>query len=398
MTTYEYKNTVSEFSGWLRVALATAWRRRGTGGIANRIAFVMALILVASGRLAQGDNQSSPWELGPFVRPAGINPVIKPDSTLVFDCPMAGHAARWAALHTFNPAAVVKDGRVCVLFRAEDDSGAMAIGGHTSRIGLAESQDGLHFVSHAAPVLFPAVDEQRTNEWTGGCEDPRVVETEVGNYVMTYTEYDRDGQRRLARLGSASSSDLIHWTKHGPVFEKLGGSFANHYCKSGAILTQLVKGRLLAAKHLNKYWMYWGEGEIRLASSDDLVSWIPGPVVLRTRAHKFDSDLVEAGPPALLTDRGIVLIYNGKNAAQNGDSSLNAGAYSGGQALFDPAHPEKLLGRTEVPFYKPEADFERTGQYGAGTTFLEGLVTFHGQWLLYYGCADSYVAVAVSQP
>jgi predicted GH43/DUF377 family glycosyl hydrolase len=92
-----------------------------------------------------------------------------------------------------------------------------------------------------------------------------------------------------------------------------------------------------------------------------------------------------------------VLIYNGKNAGQNGDPSLNAGAYSGGQALFDPASPEKLLDRTEVPFYKPESDFERTGQYGAGTTFLEGLVSFHGHWLLYYGCADSFVAVAVSQ-
>jgi len=41
--------------------------------------------------------------------------------------------------------------------------------------------------------------------------------------------------------------------------------------------------------------------------------------------------------------------------------------------------------------------YEKTGQYIAGTTFAEGLVYFHDQWLLYYGCADSLVGV-VSAP
>jgi predicted GH43/DUF377 family glycosyl hydrolase len=337
------------------------------------------------------------WELGPFLRPEPAAPVISPNTNLIFDCPMSQQPVPWAALHTFNPAAIVREGQVCVLFRAEDASGALKIGGHTSRIGLAESRDGLHFVSRPAPVLYPAVDDQKTNEWSGGCEDPRVVETEDGRYVMTYTEYRRDATHRLARLAEATSMDLVHWDKQGPVFEKLGGDYANRYCKSGAILTRLVNGRLLVAKHLGKYWMYWGEGEIRLAVSDDLVNWVPGPVVLRTRTNKFDSALVEAGPPAILTERGIILIYNGKNAAKNGDLQLNPGAYAGGQALFDLADPGKLLDRTGDPFFKPESDFERTGQYGAGTTFLEGLVAFNGQWLLYYGCADSYVAVAVAK-
>jgi predicted GH43/DUF377 family glycosyl hydrolase len=352
-------------------------------------------ISVNSNLNAAGTNGA--WELGPFLRPNAVNPVIQPDTNLVFDCPMNGHSMAWAALHTFNPAAVLKDNQICVLFRAEDASGSMNIGGHTSRIGLAKSDDGQHFISHPAPVLFPADDTQKTNEWTGGCEDPRVVEAEDGTYVLTYTEYCRGDNQRLARLGVATSKDLVHWEKHGPVFAKLGGAFANHYCKSGAVLTRLIDGRLKAVKYRGKYWMYWGEGEIRLASSTDLINWIPGPVVLKTRPGKFDSGLVEAGPPAVLTKQGIVLLYNGKNAARNGDVSLPAGVYAGGQALFDLNDPTKLLQRTDIPFFKPEADFERTGQYGAGTTFLEGLVYFKQQWLLYYGCADSYVAVAVAK-
>ncbi len=40
--------------------------------------------------------------------------------------------------------------------------------------------------------------------------------------------------------------------------------------------------------------------------------------------------------------------------------------------------------------------YEKTGQYIAGTTFAEGLVYFHDQWLLYYGCADSLVGVVTA--
>jgi len=360
--------------------------------------FLTLVSLGAAGQLlAMDTNTYQSWELGPFHRLEHAKPVIAPDVKLVFDCPMNQRPVPWAALHTFNPAAVVRGDNVCVLYRAEDATGSMVIGGHTSRIGLAESKDGLSFHSRPTPVLFPAIDNQRSNEWTGGCEDPRVVETAAGKYVMTYTEYCRNDQRRTARLGVATSEDLLTWTKHGPSFEKLGGSFAQHSCKSGAILTSLVKGKLLAVKYLGKYRMYWGEGEIRLASSDDLINWVPGPVVMRTRSGKFDSGLVEAGPPAVITSKGIVLLYNGKNASHDGDSSIGEGAYCGGQALFDLQDPSLLVQRTDTPFYKPEADFERTGQYSAGTTFLEGLVYFHGTWLLYYGCADSYVALAVSK-
>lgn len=361
-----------------------------------KYALTIAIVCAAGHVVAKGTNVAQSWELGPFVRPDHVNPIIKPNTNAVFSDPMTGHTVEWEALHTFNPGAVLKDDKICVLYRAEDASGTMKIGGHTSRIGLAESKDGLHFVCRSAPVLFPAEDNQKSNEWAGGCEDPRVVETEHGTYVMMYTEYHRENNSRIARLGVATSRDLIHWTKHGPVFQKLGGTFADCYCKSGAVLTRVVDGKLVAAKYHGKYWMYWGEGKIRLASSDDLINWRPGPVVLKPRRNRFDSALVEAGPPAVITPKGIILIYNGRNASKNGDSAITAGEYCGGQALFDLKDPTKLLQRTGKPFYKPEAAFERTGQYSAGTTFLEGLVLFHDKWFLYYGCADSYVGVATS--
>ena len=73
------------------------------------------------------------------------------------------------------------------------------------------------------------------------------------------------------------------------------------------------------------------------------------------------------------------------------------GVYSDGQALFDAKDPMHLLDRLEKPFFKPELSWEATGQYAAGTTFIEGLVLFHEKWFLYYGCADTFVGVAIAK-
>ena len=119
--------------------------------------------------------------------------------------------------------------------------------------------------------------------------------------------------------------------------------------------------------------------------------------VLPRRPGRFDSALAEGGPPAVLVGGRIVVLYNGKNADDGGgDPSLPPGAYAGGQALFDAADPARLLDRADAPFFAPELPWEQSGQYAAGTTFIEGLVRHEGRWLLYYGCADSYVGVAMT--
>ena len=363
----------------------TAWSFTLDQGMKKNLVVFFIAVFLAGPVVAQVPS----WGLGPFIRPEGVNPVITPNTNAIFDCPASGKPVRWEALHTFNPAAVVKDGKVFVLYRAEDATGSAAIGSHTSRLGLAVSEDGLHFKCLSHPVLFPANDGQKDREWSGGCEDPRLVESADGTFVVTYTQWNH----QVTRLAAATSKDLIHWTKYGQVFSNYAGFY-----KSGAIVCKISDGRLKAAKINGKYWMYWGEGTVSCATSDDLIHWDKGKAVLKPRPGKFDSALVEAGPPAVLTDKGIVVLYNGKNDSASGDPALPAGVYSDGQALFDSKDPTHLLARTDKPFYKPEAPYERTGQYAAGTTFVEGLVLFHGKWLLYYGCADSFVAVAVWNP
>lgn len=319
----------------------------------------------------------------------------RPES--VFQCPIRKAPVHWEALHTFNPAAIVREGKVYLLYRAEDDTGEMSIGGHTSRIGLAESADGIHFTRRPEPVLYPGNDDQKDREWPGGCEDPRIVESPDGTYVMTYTQWNR----KTYDAGIATSRDLVTWTKRGPMLAKaLEGKYKDLQYKSAAIVTRLEGGRLIAARIGGSFWMYWGEGNIHLARSDNLLDWEAiedkqGGLlnVLGPRPGRFDSSFPETGPPPVLTHDGIVVIYNGKNSD---DPGLAKDTYAAGQALFAGDDPRNLVSRLGEPFFKPEMAFERSGQYAAGTTFTEGLVYFRDRWFLYYGCADSLVGVAAA--
>jgi beta-1,2-mannosidase len=359
--------------------------------------FAFALLAIAA---AAQSPPIHPWQIGPFTRRAADTPVIAPNPASVFQDPIQKAPVHWEALHTFNPAAIVRQGKVIVLYRAEDNTGTAQIGMHTSRLGLAESDDGVHFTRRPEPVFFPANDSQKDREWPGGVEDPRIVETEDGLYVLTYTQWNR----QIWRVGVATSSDLEHWTKYGPAFSNAGGKYANLKYKSAGILTALRDGRLVAVRIHGQYWMYWGEGAIHLATSPDLIHWTPvedahgNPIeLLRPRLGRFDSGFPETGPPPVLTPRGIVVLYNGKNAASGGDAQLAPGAYSVGEALFAANNPAHLLARTANPVLQPALPWEQSGQYAAGTTFAEGLVNFNDYWLLYYGCADSFVGV-VSAP
>jgi predicted GH43/DUF377 family glycosyl hydrolase len=362
---------------------------------------VAALAHLASvGAVASAQGRPPSWMLGPFEKPRGVNPILVPNKHATFQPPGAGATVHWEETATFNPAAVVRGGKVYVLYRAEDATGETKIGFHTSRIGLAESDDGLRFARREAPVLFPTDDAQRANESPGGVEDPRIVETDDGRYVLTYTQWNRS----VPRLAVATSRDLIAWQKHGPAFATAaGGKYLDVESKSGSIVSRLVGDRIVATRIAGKYWMYYNVPNVLIATSDNLVDWTPLEVsdgrpltVLAPRPGYFDSWLVEPGPPALLTSAGIVLLYNAGNSETFGERSLPARMYTAGQALFDARSPIKLLDRTERPFLRPTEEFERTGQYPEGTTFVEGLVRFKGRWMLYYGSADSRVGVAVS--
>jgi beta-1,2-mannosidase len=352
------------------------------------------------------------WPLGPFT---SLGEVLDRQPEARFDCPILGRSVAWAAKDVFNPAAVVRDGRVHLLFRGEDVDGPYS---GTSRLGLAVSDDGITFAVEDGPVLFPGTDTWQPWEWPGGCEDPRLVETPDGEYVCLYTAFDG----KSSTLFVATSTDLRHWEKCGPAFA--GTPYVRRWSKSGSIVTEERDGRLVAARLGDRYWMYWGEGTCFAATSEDLVHWkplefdagadrfltfnpgaavgawdiqrVPGTRVLRPvafpRPGRFDSLLVEPGPPAVVTGDGVVLLYNGAQITTDAAGSV-AVQYQPGQLLLDPNEPASVIARDREPFLTDADPGGLRGQV-ANVCFAQGLVLFEGHWLLYFGMADSRIGCA----
>lgn len=358
----------------------------------NTIHFL--ILMVIAGCSTNGPDKtysenSDSWTISGFVKADSQNPILHPSSDQTFFCPVSKKEVKWEERNVLNPSAVVKDDKVYLIYRAQDNE-------MTSRIGLAISDDGLNFVKQPAPVLYPDNDNMNQYEWKGGVEDPRVIESADGTYIMTYTSYDG----KTARLCLASSRDLKTWIKHGLVLGE--GNYKDTWSKSGAIVGELIGNRIIATRIKGKFWMYFGDTDLFIATSDDLIHWEVAEneeskkmiSVLHPRMGYFDSRLVEPGPYALLQKNGILLIYNGSNASNFNDPALPKFTYSAGQALFDKEYPYKLKDRMESNFIHPDKPYEKTGEVN-DVCFVEGLVYFRNQWILYYGTADSKIAAAV---
>ncbi len=329
------------------------------------------------------------WQLTGFKKADAENPILSPSLEARFLDPITGKNVGWENKNVLNPTALIRNGLVHLLYRAQDSVG-------TSRIGLATSTDGIHFKKNAEPILFPSNDAFRKFEWPGGIEDPRIVETKDGGYFLTYTSYDG----KVARLCGAFSKDLKTWEKIGPLFTT--EKYLNTWSKSGALVSVQQGSRLVAHQMDGVYYMYFGDTDLFLATSKDLRHWdilenAENAIrlsVLKPRAGYFDSRLVEPGPYALLRKEGILLIYNSSNAANYNEARFPKFTYAAGQVLFDAQKPFKVIARTNEPFIWPNQPYEKVGEVNE-VCFVEGLVPFKGKWFLYYGTADSKIAVSV---
>jgi predicted GH43/DUF377 family glycosyl hydrolase len=313
----------------------------------------MAVLVVIASSLAAAPPYRPPF--GAWSRLHDGEPVLVPQG------------AGFEAAGVFNPT-VVRDGeRYVMLYRAQDGQG-------TSRLGMATSRDGIHFVREPEPALSPEAEYERG----GGVEDPRLAK--IGEtFYLTYTAYDG----KNAQLALATSSDLGRFERRGVIMPANTGRWNVKWTKAGAILPEPVNGR---------YWMYYmadaanGADQLGVASSEDLLRWteaLDAPVLAR-RPGRFDSRVVEPGPSPLMTPEGILLVYNGA------DDRL---VYRTGWVLFDRQDPTRVLARSDTPIFEPQRGWELRGQV-PNVVFVEGLVRDGKRWLFYYGGADKHVGVA----
>lgn len=320
--------------------------------VAKPVLLIAGLTLLAAAQSANFTPPFGPW------RRLSTQPIVSPQGS------------GFESAGTFNPAVVRDGGRFVMLYRAQDHNG-------TSNLGFATSRDGLHFARRPQPVFVP----QASYEKDGGVEDPRLLKIGA-TWYLTYTGYNK----RDAQLCLATSPDLVHWQRRGILLPAYQGKWNVKWTKSGAIVPRKIAG---------KWWMYYlgttadNTDQMGLAWSSDLLHWtdaLPQPVLPR-RPGRFDSRVVEPGPPPVITRDGIFLIYNGA------DDHL---VYRTGWVLFDKNDPGKVLARAQNPIFEPSEPWEKVGQV-PNVVFVEGMVREGSRWLFYYGGADKYIGVAAAQ-
>jgi len=287
--------------------------------------------------------------------------------------------------NVYNCAVFIEDNTIFMLYRAESLQEDHTV--CTGRLGLAYSQDGINFVKHDKFVMIPEYSYE-----SRGVEDPRIVKIN-DCYVLTYTGFSKEERvtpRLCLAIYQGDIKDMLKnenpykmWDKKGPIFPNFLPA-----TKSGAILPIPLTTKYFS----NSYVMIFGDTNLYLAYSKDLLNWdyFEEPII-RVRQHDFDNLLVEGGPPLILTEYGILVIYNSADKSKDGRFYHNS--YYVGACLLDIYDPFKIIARTKKPIMIPEYSWETQG-YVDNVVFTEGLIEKDQKILIYYGAADRYISIA----
>ncbi len=295
----------------------------------------------------------------------------------------------WEMMATFNPAALLLDDSVHLLYRAVGDYVTYA-----SALGYARFSTHLELVARSERPLF-GPDPYL---WEASVEDPRLVAIE-GTVYLTYVTTPRPtppgGVRR--KLGLPKPETWIPRTALArveglgtahPRFERLG--LLTPYLadeRDVVLFPAKVKGRF-AALHRPRNWVGPAYATDRPSIWFAFMDALPGPMydhrlVLRPE-YPWEEEKVGAGPPPIYTDAGWLLLYHGVDRHR---------VYRCGVALLDLDEPWRVRARLPYPILEPEAPYEREGDV-PNVVFPEGAVVLDGVLHVFYGAADKTCCLA----
>ncbi|MFZ1880739.1 MAG: hypothetical protein WAU41_11290 [Gaiellaceae bacterium] len=284
-------------------------------------------------------------------------------------------AADWPypANAVFNPAAASVGGETIVIARVEDLRGIS----HLAVAGSANGVDGWTIAPEPLLAPLPGIESE---QW--GFEDPRVVWLpELERWSITCTAYGPPGPAVYLAL----TTDFKTVERHGVIKRAED--------KNAALLPERIDGKWILFHRPSEGAVTGSGGEIVLSRSADLISWSTPEQVLAPRAGAWwDSRRIGIGPPPLRTEHGWLIVYHGVK------DTVSSALYRVGIALADLAEPTRVTHRMPGWVFGPHADYERTGDV-PNAVFPCGLVHDEGtgQLRLYYGAADTTIALATAQ-
>jgi len=290
------------------------------------------------------------------------NPIISPK---------AEHP--WEAQATFNPAAILLNGKIHILYRTLSND-------NTSSIGYAMTKNGMDIVERLAePIYVPREDfeNKKISNANSGCEDPRL--TKIGkNIYMCYTAFDGIGPPRVAVSSIKESDFLAHnWKWEKPFMITPQGFDDKDTC---IFSEKFPAGYFILHRVGNEIC---GDYLKTLDFKNETVKKcirIIGP-----RTNTWDSSKVGISAPPIKTKHGWLLLYHGVSRSHS--------TYRVGAVLLDLKDPAIVLARTTESIFEPEEEYEKIGIVN-NVVFPCGMVEQKGILYIYYGGADKVVGVA----
>lgn len=270
----------------------------------------------------------------------------------------------------FNAGATMFEGKVLLLVRVEDMKGF-------SHLCKAESRDGYtNWKIDELPTLQPKPEE--FPEEIFGLEDPRIVKLEdEGKYAIVYTSFSQSGP--LVSL--ATTEDFKGFRRYGVIMPPDD--------KDASLFPRKFNGRYVLI-HRPSPTSYLLGAHIWISYSPDLKHWGDSAILLPARRGSWwDAYKVGLGPQPIETPEGWLIIYHGVKTTAAGS------LYRLGLALLDLDDPSKIIKRCDEWVFGPNEYYERVGDV-PDVTFPCGVVLKGDELIMYYGAADTTMAIATA--
>jgi predicted GH43/DUF377 family glycosyl hydrolase len=268
----------------------------------------------------------------------------------------------------FNAGVAKYHNEIILLMRVEDKRGI-------SHFTLARSKDGINnWHIDNRPTMTPLPNLYPEELW--GIEDPRITFLEKEKmWAIVYTAYSKAGP--LVSL--ACTKNFKNFDRFGiilPPENKDAAMFPIQFDNQWAILHRPVPKMPGAGAHI------W------IAFSPDLKHWGNHRLLIPAREGSWwDANKIGISPPPMKTDDGWLILYHGVKITVSGI------IYRLGLALLDLKDPCKLLARSDEWVFSPKESYELFGDVDK-VVFPCGWIQEGNNILLYYGCADSSIALA----
>ncbi|WP_291634379.1 glycoside hydrolase family 130 protein [Clostridium sp.] len=255
------------------------------------------------------------------------------------------------------------------IFRADHKNGR-------PQLHLGYSADGLKWDIENEEIHWK--DEEGKPFEPSYSYDPRLVKIDDIYYIIWCTDF-------------AGATLAIGMTKDFKEFTRIENPFIP-FNRNGVLFPRKLNGKymLLSRPSDSGHTPF---GDVFISESPDLVHWGKHRKVMsKGGAGWWQATKIGAGAVPIETTEGWLLFYHGVSGTCNGF------VYSVGAAILDINNPSRVLYRTRDYILTPEKDYETTG-FVPNVTFpcatLQDSET--GRIAIYYGAADTYLAVAYAK-